>query len=211
MRPSTLRIVSFTCVPSAILISNRSAIHSLSFLVLGLVQIPDQDVESRRRADVNRQAFHELEKWTISVHGQPNRWDQYPHWPSRVLPEFLDLLAAGDDVSLLIFIHWAAVLSRSPKRFVKRWSVRAGMFAVCRLHNNWPQHLAWPLGILAPQMANGAEARQPVPDHLQLSSDTGTLDPMLAAMSTSGAETYGIAMTLDGVTDNLPYRYSTPG
>jgi len=60
-------------------------------------------------AELNRQAFWELREWAIRCQGEPRRWDHYCQWPSRVTTEYLELLDDGNDVALLIFIHWSGM------------------------------------------------------------------------------------------------------
>lgn len=149
--------------------------HSLSFVVLNVFQGENRCEDPGCPAAVNRQAFLELEKWTIECQGRPKRWDQYQEWPSKILPEFLDLVAVGNDTALLILIHWAAVMATSTKPFVKAWAVRAGLSAVSRLEGEWPEQMGWPLEIFAQPVATEHASWQmgAVPVHLQLPSYTG--------------------------------------
>jgi hypothetical protein len=159
-------------------LGHRSAMHSLSFVVLTVCQIDDSCDDGAGPAKVNRQAFLELEKWILECQGRPRRWDQYQEWPSRVLPGFLDLVALGDDTALLVLIHWTAVMSRSTKRFIKMWAIRAGLSAVSRLQGDWREQLAWPLEVLAPPVAMESD--------LQLPSYTEPGQPPTSDLAMSG-------------------------
>jgi hypothetical protein len=106
-------------------------------------------------AIVNLQALAELRRWVFSCDAHPRRWDQYCDWPGHLESGFLDLLANGDDVSLLLLIHWTAVLYRSPKPAVYSWAKRTAKYAVEQLNKRglWQDLLFWPLCILnSPRM-----------------------------------------------------------
>ncbi|KAL5380629.1 hypothetical protein DPSP01_007692 [Paraphaeosphaeria sporulosa] len=164
-----------TSVPILPDLKMRSAMHSLSFAVLNVFQEINSCNDGTGPGRINRQAFMELEKWAVECQGRPIRWDQYQEWPRRVFPEFLDLVAGGDDTALLILIHWTAIMSRSSKPFVKAWAVRAGLSTVNRLKGNWHEQLAWPLEVFIEPMASENAPRQleTVPLFLQLPSYTG--------------------------------------
>lgn len=97
----------------------------------------------------------------MACQGYPGRWDEYQEWPSMISPEFLDLLGAGSDIALLVFAHWAAVMTRSTKPFVKAWAFRAGMGAVNRLQGHWAEQLVWPLSILSHGVRDEESRRRP--------------------------------------------------
>ena len=97
-------------------------------------------------ADINRRALSKLREWIISSQGQPRRWDQYCSWPAAVPPEYLELLACGDNLALLIFIYWAAVMHGTFKPFVKAWSRRSAFWAINQLHPDWMHLLGWVSG-----------------------------------------------------------------
>lgn len=159
---------------------------ALAFIVLNDFE-DIRGVDQGSRIAINRQAFQELEKWAIECQGQPRRWYQYAAWPSRISLAFLDVLAMGDDVALLVFIHWAAIMSRDHKDFLKAWAVRAGMWAVHRVKGNWSEQLAWPLELLAPPGTSETGTQQGVPVHLQLPSHPG-LDSIPTPCSTDVAD-----------------------
>ena len=142
--------------------TSRTSFYSLSLIVLG----PFQDVKIgghiTEAMECNRQAFHDLEKWAMACEGFPKRWDEYQEWPSKLSTHFLDFLASGDDVSLLIFIHWAAVMTRSVKPFVRLWAIRAGMSEVRRLQGRWSEQLVWPLELLAAEAAEETKRSTPL-------------------------------------------------
>ena len=132
-------------------------VYRLSFYSLSLIVSADPQDPSACGVDAGAmaiigQAFQELEKWTVKCQGHPRRWDEYQDWPCRVSPEFLDLLALGDEITLLIFTHWSAVMARSDKPFVRVWARRAGMSAIHRLGSQWSEQLKWPLDVLAPRL-----------------------------------------------------------
>jgi hypothetical protein len=162
--------------------------HSLSFVVLNVFQDDNGCDDGAGPAEINRQAFLELEKWTLECQGLPRRWDQYQQWPSSVSPEFLDLVAMGDDTALLVLIHWTAVMSRSTKPFVKAWAVRAGLSAVSRLQGEWGEQLAWPLEVLAPPVAmeNAPRHVDTAAVHSHLPSSTGPDQTPTSDLAMSG-------------------------
>lgn len=134
--------------------TTRSSFYSLSLIVLSPFQEDTNMCGHITDAmESNRQAFLELEKWAMACEGFPRRWDEYQEWPSKIDTHFLELLASGDDIALLVFVHWAAIMARSTKPFVKLWATRAGMSEVHRLEGRWSEQLVWPLEVLAPQVA----------------------------------------------------------
>lgn len=70
-------------------------------------------------------------------------------WPAAVSEDFLGLISTGDDVSLLIFIYWCAVIYQSPRRwFITAWAKRAAVLALGMLNGDWSSVLVWPVHIL---------------------------------------------------------------
>jgi hypothetical protein len=111
--------------------------------------IADTAVSDIKKAGVNSKALTELNRWVVSCHAHPRRWDQYCDWPGHVDDAFLDLLPE-DEVALLIVIHWAAVIYRSPKPPVFHWAKRVAMYALGQLEQRekWESLLVWPLQVL---------------------------------------------------------------
>jgi hypothetical protein len=123
----------------------KTSFHRLDSLISESLDSDSMDYDEEERAEINRQAFEELQKWMVDCQGVPRTWKHYCEWPAAVNAEYLDLLAEGDDIALLIFIHWCAVMYLSPKRwFVTAWSKRAAMVATGNLKKDWGNALAWP-------------------------------------------------------------------
>lgn len=95
----------------------RNAMQLLAGVISSAVGNEGNDNDDEESAEINRQAFWELREWALECEGQPQRWEQYCHWPSKVIPEFLDLLADEDDIALLLLIHWAGTSSSSSPAF----------------------------------------------------------------------------------------------
>jgi hypothetical protein len=102
-----------------------------------------------RRAGVDSQALAELSRWISLCEAHPARWDQYCDWPGHLTPAFLDILP-DDEVALLLVVHWAALLYRSPKPYVFAWARRVAMYAIGQLKQKerWESLLVWPLQVL---------------------------------------------------------------
>jgi len=107
--------------------------------------------EEERESNTNRQALTKLCDWVKSCEAQPRRWHHYCDWPSRVLPEFFDLVGKRNDIALLILVHWCAILYSSPKPCVKLWAHRTAYHAIDELRSPgwWNDLLAWPLRALS--------------------------------------------------------------
>lgn len=181
--------------------------HSLSFVVLNAFQ-GVRDYDGTGPAEINRQAFLELEKWAIACEGRPRRWDQYQEWPGRVFPKFVDLVAVGDDTALLVLIHWTAVMSRSSKPFIHAWAVRAGLSTVDRLEGNWDEQLAWPLAAFAQPLAaeNAGRLDTNPTTHLPVPSYTGP-DQTPALFPPIWGDSRGFSIVHDAATGMPTYRY----
>ncbi|PSN74457.1 hypothetical protein BS50DRAFT_670850 [Corynespora cassiicola Philippines] len=109
-----------------------------------------EDNDAEERAEINRHAFYALKGWLRDCNGNPQTWVQSCLWPSLIRPEYLDLFAENDDVALLIFIHWCAIMYRSRKRwFFTSWSKRAALKAIQNLSEDWGELLTWPLETLS--------------------------------------------------------------
>jgi hypothetical protein len=120
-----------------------------NLLALGSV-IAESTVVHATGAIVNQQALTELRRWVFACEAHPRRWDQYCDWPGHLQPGFLELLASGDDISLLLVIYWSAILYRSQKPVVYSWAKRTAKYAMGRLkeRGKWESLLFWPMCIL---------------------------------------------------------------
>lgn len=127
-----------------------ASLHRLGELVSETLENDMNDDDDEERAEINREAFSELHAWITRCQGIPRFWESYSEWPSIVTPEYLEVLAEGDDIALLIFIHWCVVMYMSPKRwFVTAWAKRAAVFAVGKLKAEWGELLAWAWEVLS--------------------------------------------------------------
>jgi hypothetical protein len=123
----------------------KASFYRLDSLISESLDSDIMNYDEEERAEINRQAFEELQKWTVECQGVPRTWKNYCEWPAAVNAEYLDLLAEGDDIALLILIHWCAVMYMSPKRwFVTAWSKKAATVAAVKLKKGWEGLLAWP-------------------------------------------------------------------
>ncbi|KAF2685468.1 hypothetical protein K458DRAFT_403644 [Lentithecium fluviatile CBS 122367] len=174
----------------------RNAIKSLERIVSAAIESANDD-DGEETAEISRQAFCELREWASQSEGEPRRWDQYCSWPSKVTPEFLDLLADDDDVALLIFVHWAAIMHRSCKPVVRSWAKRVAFYAIDRLQDTWGEQLAWPLQVFSPSPPS--DASFPLMDPL-LADGANPIDPELLPAS-----------TVNSVTTSLPSSSYEPG
>jgi hypothetical protein len=69
-------------------------------------------------------------------------------WPAAVSEDYLALVDAGDDLSLLIFIHWCAIIYQSPRPWLMTaWTKRAALLAIGSLKRDWFSLLAWPIRV----------------------------------------------------------------
>lgn len=120
-----------------------------NLLALGGV-VAELAYSQAHNAAVNLQALNELRHWAALCDGHPRGWDQYCHWPGHLDPRFLHLLREGDDVALLLIIHWATMLYRSPKPAVYHWARRTAGFAIAQLKEpeRWENLLVWPVQVL---------------------------------------------------------------
>lgn len=67
--------------------------------------------------------------------------------------EFSELLNERHPVSLLIYIHWCAIMHRAPNRwFLNGWARRAATAAALHLGPQWDEFLEWPRTVLATEL-----------------------------------------------------------
>lgn len=106
-------IVQRTQLPSLMIdIKLRTAFQKLAAVI-------SQAMESNEPgADTNRQAFWELREWAVECEGHPRTWRHYLEWPAAVTDDYLTLLSNVDDVALLTFVHWCAIMYQSPRQWL---------------------------------------------------------------------------------------------
>jgi hypothetical protein len=101
-------------------------------------------------AEVSRQAFWDLREWVSECQGQPRVPKHLLSWPADVPDAYLLLLSQGDDLALLIFVHWCAFVYLSPRKWhITKWAKRTAKVAIGLLNADWGDILEWPLKIFA--------------------------------------------------------------
>lgn len=107
------------------------------------------------------EAVKELKQWTQSVHASPWKWADLIRYPGLVSAAYVDKLAAEEDLALLVFIYWCAIMqlgwNQVERWFLHRWPQRAVLAAVARLSGKWSEVLKWPLSVfsLDPEVMSG--------------------------------------------------------
>jgi hypothetical protein len=136
-------ILSRTLLPNLSMdIKLRTALQNMGRVITRAVE------SSSKNADVHKQAFWELREWAIECQGNPRTWRHYLIWPAAVCEEYLDLVSSGDEISILIFIYWCAIMYQSPRRwFITSWSKRTALTAMRLLKADWGNVLYWPLEV----------------------------------------------------------------
>lgn len=136
-------ILSRTPLPNLSLdINLQNALQNMGQVITNAVE------SSSRNANVHKQAFWELREWVFECEGNPRTWRHYLIWPAAVCEEYLDLVSSGDEISLLIFIYWCAIMYQSPWRwFITSWSKRTAITAIRSLKSDWGNALHWPLEV----------------------------------------------------------------
>jgi hypothetical protein len=145
-RASELWIMAATRIPYVKMDVDQSLRTNLVALGEAIAGTAMSDV---RKAVTNAQALTELSRWISSSDANPVRWDQYCDWPGHLTPTFLDILP-DDEIALLLVVHWAAVLYRSPKPYVFAWAKKAALYAIAQLkqRDRWESLLVWPMQVL---------------------------------------------------------------
>ncbi|PVI01708.1 hypothetical protein DM02DRAFT_613426 [Periconia macrospinosa] len=110
----------------------KRAIHSSLFL-------------PQHERDVLLEAAQTLEECILHCIGSSCVWEHYIRFPHSTPADYFNLLAAENDLALLILIHWCAVMHRVFKRwFLQKWPQRAVGLAMARLSGQWTDLLTWP-------------------------------------------------------------------
>lgn len=166
--------------------------------------------DDEQRAEINNHAFCELREWAAQCAAHPRRWYHYCQWPGRVMPEFFDVLAGGDDIALLILAHWATIMHLSPKPIVQSWARRTAFYAIRKLRGGWSDVLVWPLALLSAQPEVPFHRGEPVPTDLQFPSYAGGIDPQLCASTPVGVHHDIVPGPMEGLGVGwVPYVHTT--
>ena len=84
-----------------------------------------------------QQAISALKNWLSWTEGRPLTWIHFIWWPAAITPEYMTLLSENDDGTLLIFIHWCAIMKNAPQRwYLLGWAQTVGAAAFHRIR--WP-------------------------------------------------------------------------
>jgi hypothetical protein len=70
-------------------------------------------------------AMDALKDWVRLCEGRPRRWNHYIYWPAALGSNFIDALKDYDSLSLLLLLHWIAIIRLAPPRwFLETWLTR---------------------------------------------------------------------------------------
>lgn len=95
------------------------------------------------------QTLQAFRYWLHDCRACPRIWRDYMYWPGKMPEEFYDALRRNDEVSLLMVLHWCAVLRLGPKRwFMETWILRTAELVRSRVKGDWGRCLAWPCEVL---------------------------------------------------------------
>ncbi|KAH7389486.1 hypothetical protein DE146DRAFT_164536 [Phaeosphaeria sp. MPI-PUGE-AT-0046c] len=87
--------------------------------------------------------------WSNMCNGCPHAYRQYVMFPGMVSDEYLQLLAGGDDLALLVLIYWCAIMYAGTRRwFLDRWLPRTAKMARGQLKGDWSDVLEWPNAVM---------------------------------------------------------------
>ncbi|KAI1473140.1 uncharacterized protein F4812DRAFT_40746 [Daldinia caldariorum] len=124
---------------------------------LDLLGYPDDTTDETKHACLH--SVKALKRWIVEVNGCPRNWRQFIDWPAAVSEQYLTALSQKHATSLVIFVHWCAIMNRCPKRwYMVGWANRAATIAMRQLGEEWDRALEIPRALLATE----AEARYPV-------------------------------------------------
>ncbi|KAI1801327.1 hypothetical protein F4811DRAFT_464931 [Daldinia bambusicola] len=133
--------------------SRPSTLHmdelTLNMLVcLDSLGYPDDTTDETKYAC--RHSVKALKQWIVEVNGYPRNWRQFIDWPAAVSEQYLTALSQKHSTSLVIFVHWCAIMNRCPKRwYMIGWANRAATVAMRHLGEEWDQALEVPRALLA--------------------------------------------------------------
>lgn len=99
--------------------------------------------------EVTSAAVQALIDWNSQCNGCPRTFKEYVLFPGMVSNEYLELLASGDDLALLVLIYWCAIMRRGAKRwFLDRWLPRTIDLAQSKLKADWSHVVEWPNAVM---------------------------------------------------------------
>ncbi|KAM0457428.1 hypothetical protein ACHAO4_003228 [Trichoderma viride] len=95
---------------------------------------------------VYRDTLNKLQFWLRLSSCKPRTWLHFVWWPGAVDQEYLDLLARKDQMALVIFVHWCAVMKSSPKKwFMEGWAENVSRPVIPQIGQEWDGVMEWPL------------------------------------------------------------------
>ncbi|KAH8673463.1 hypothetical protein BX600DRAFT_455328 [Xylariales sp. PMI_506] len=102
------------------------------------------------------QAVAALVLWVESNASYPTSWLEFLVWPSSISNQFIELLESKNQIALVTFVYWCAIMHRAPQRwFTGAWTRRDAIAAMADLDPSWDNLLIWPrktLGITFPTL-----------------------------------------------------------
>jgi hypothetical protein len=105
--------------------------------------------ESERRK-VMSAAVQALIDWSSLCNGRPRTYKDYLIFPGMVSNEYLELLASGADLALVVLIYWCAIMRAGAGRwFLDRWLPRTAKMAQDKLKGDWSHVLVWPNAVMS--------------------------------------------------------------
>ncbi|KAH6644799.1 hypothetical protein C7974DRAFT_28110 [Boeremia exigua] len=132
----------------------QASLQSLGCAIADMAIEVDNDSNEEQSTRFCQEAYKGLCAWVDYCAAWPRRFDHYYYWPLTLKPQFLDVLAKGNETALLLVMYWSIVLWRSPMPAVWKWAHRAALCTLQSLQGKakWNHLLAWPLYILATAM-----------------------------------------------------------
>jgi hypothetical protein len=97
----------------------------LNDALLILEDVVGQKVSSSNSLDYMSLAMQSLIDWVKLCDGQPRRWHHFIYWPSSVPERFVEAVRQDENLALVLFLYWLAILRLAPPRwFMERWIIR---------------------------------------------------------------------------------------
>lgn len=113
------------------------------------LQLINETSSPLRNRAVYRDTLNKLQLWMQLTWCKPRTTLHFIWWPGIINQEYLDLLARKDQMALVIFVHWCAVMRSSPKRwFMEGWAENVSRPAIPHIRQEWDGVMEWPLSRL---------------------------------------------------------------
>ncbi|KAL7933004.1 hypothetical protein V8C35DRAFT_306017 [Trichoderma chlorosporum] len=117
------------------------------------LELLNETLSPLRSRAICKDVLDKLQFWLRLTQSKPRTWLHFVWWPGAVDQEYLDLLAAGDPMALVILIHWCAVMKSSPKKwFMEGWAENVARPAIAQIGPGWDETMGWALSRIRPGM-----------------------------------------------------------